>query len=59
MNGKEAGDFVSLALGLVVVAFGAGLCAAVPWLAAAVLVGLVVWLVRGWVKDEREYRARP
>ena len=59
MSGDECGEFVSLGLGLAVVAVGAGLCAAVPWLAAVVLVGLVVWLVRGWVKDEREYRARP
>ena len=51
MNGSEAGEFISLGLGLLVVAVGAGLCAAVPWLAAVVLVGLVVWLVWGWVKD--------
>ena len=59
MSGDECGDFVSLGLGLLVVAFGAGLCAAVPWLAGVAMVGLAVWLVRGWVKDEREYRARP
>jgi len=58
MSGDECGDFVSLGLGLLVVAFGAGLCAVVPWLAAAVMVGLVVRLVRGWVKDEQKYRAR-
>ena len=57
MSGKEAGDFITLALVLVVVAVGAGLCVAVPWLAAAVAIGLVAWLARGWVKDEREFRA--
>ena len=59
MNGKEAGEFITLGLGLAVVAVGAGLCAAVPWLAAVVAIGLAAWLARGWVKDEREHRARP
>ena len=58
MSGDECGEFVSLGLGLLVVAVGAGLCAAVPWLAGVVGIGLVVWLVWGWIRDEREYRAR-
>ena len=51
MNGKEAGEFITLGLGLLVVAFGAGLCIAVPWFGAVLLLAGIGWLVRGWIRD--------
>ena len=58
MNGKEAGDFITLGLGLAVVAVGVGLCIAVPWFGAVLLLAGIGWLVWGWIRDERD-RARP
>ena len=59
MSGDECGDFVALALVLVVVAVGVGLCIAVPWFGALLLLAGIGWLVWGWIRDEREHRARP
>jgi hypothetical protein len=58
MSGAEAGEFLSLGLGLAVVAFVVGLVIAVPWIGGVVVGGLLVWMARGWVENERKRKRR-
>jgi len=52
MSGDECGEFVTAVLVLLVSVFVVGLCVVFPWLGALLLVGGIVWLVRGWIRDE-------
>ncbi|NIV37263.1 MAG: hypothetical protein GWN58_49925 [Anaerolineae bacterium] len=54
MSGSEAGEFISVGLGLAVLAVVAALAIAAPWVGVLVLAGGLAWLVRGWRRDLRQ-----
>ena len=51
MSGSEAGEFISLGLGLATLAYLGGVAIAFPWVGLAVVLGSLAWLVRGWRVD--------
>ena len=51
MNPDQSAAFITAVLVLLVSVFVVGLCVVFPWLGVALLVGGIVWLVRGWIRD--------